>query len=181
MGRKGQAALAYLPPVEIVAAAGSTYSIESFKAALNKVAQMQEEETADGTYSAEKCLMDNPFSSCTWDIVVAIGNVAGDYQLTFDSESISTVTAIGRPALASRRAVDIAIVATTNEFTVRSAMAAVNFVEMLEDRVAETGTGSTGDGTYTDTVVYGNTPFESFTWTIAKAGNVYTLTPTANS
>lgn len=177
----GRPALTYLPPAEIVVAAGSTFSIDSLKAGLEKVAQMQEEGTADGTYSAVKCNMNNPFSSCTWDIVVADGNIAGDYQLTFDSEDIAVVSTIGRPALSSRRAVDISIVATTNEFTVRSAMAVLSFVEQLEDDVASTGVSATGDGTYTNHVVSGTNPYESFTWTVAKTANAYVLTPTASS
>ncbi len=181
MGFTSIPALSYLPPVEIVVAAGDTFAIETLKAGLNKVAEMQDRGTPDGTYTATKCLTDSPFSVAVWDIVVAIGDVAGDYQLTFSSEEIGEVTSIGRPALSSRRKVDVSIVATTNEFTVRSAQAALNQVEKFEDAVASTGVGATGDGTYNDLQVKGSTPFETYVWTIQKTDNVYVLTPTANS
>lgn len=179
---KGIPALSYLPKIEIAVAAGSTFSIESLKAGLNKVAQMQEESTPDATYLAEPCLMDNPFSKCTWDIIVSAGNVAGDYQLTFDTEEISKETTIGRPALASRRSVDISIDASTAfEFTARSAQSAVNLIEHFEDLVASTGDGSAGDITTTDLIARGPTPFDEYVWNVNKLGNVYILVPTANS
>lgn len=291
---KGVPALTYLPKTEISVASGDSFSIESLKAGLNKVATMQEEETAAGTYADEKCLMDNPYSTCIWDIVVAAGTdtaatgtvtcataiandtvtvngllytgVAGTksdntefsidtsdtatatdlaasitndtrtgtigdvtavsavavvtmtsdlqgsagnavtlvssdggtlavsgsgtftggtdaaiYQLTFDSEDITTITTIGRPALTTRRLLDISIVASSNQFTVRSAQAALNLVDKFEDAVASTGTGTTGDGTYTDLIAKGPTPYQEFIWDIIKADDVYTLTPTVNS
>lgn len=179
---KGNAALTYLPAKEIVVAAGSTYSVEALKAGLYKVAQMQNEGTSDGTYSAEPCGMSNPYSTCSWDIVVADGNVAGDYQLTFDAESNSlSGDAINRTALSTRRAIDFGLAANTNEFTVRSVLAVVNFIEKLEDKVAQTGVSATGDDTYTDVVLKGFTPYETFGWTVTKLGNVYTVVSTATS
>ena len=178
----GIPALTYLPQIEIAVASGSTFAIETLKAGLNKVAQMQEEETPDATYLAEKCLMDNPYSTCTWDIVVQIGNAAGDYLLTFDSEDITTITTIGRPALTTRRLLDISILASTAfEFTVRSAQAALNLVDQFEDAVAQTGVGTTGDGVFTNLIAKGPTPFQEFLWDINKADGVYILTPTASS
>lgn len=178
---KGIAALTFLPPVEIVVAAGDTYSVEALQAGLNKVAKMQSEEVADGTYTATKCLMNSPYSTCAWDIVVAAGNVAGDYQLTFDSESNFENSAIGRAALSTRRPIDFGLAATTNEFTVRSVLAVVNFIQKLEDKVAETGVAATGDGTYTDINLKGTTPYETFQWTVTKLDDVYTVVATAGS
>lgn len=179
---KGNAALTYLPAVEIVVAAGSLYSVEALKAGLRKVAKMQTEGTEDGTYTAEPCLMSNAFSSCKWDIIVSAGNVAGDYRLTFNSESnFLSDDAINRTALSTRRPIDFGLAATTNEFTVRSVLAVVNFIEKLEDKVASTGVSATGDGTYTDVKCKGFTPYETFNWTVTKLGAVYTVVATATS
>lgn len=179
---KGNAALTYLPAVEIVVAAGSTYSVEALKAGLRKVAQMQNEETPDGTYTAEPCGMSNPYSTCAWDIVISAGDILGDYRLTFNAESNSlSGDAINRTALSTRRAIDFGLAANTNEFTVRSVLAVVNFIEKLEDKVAQTGVSATGDGTYTDIVLKGFTPYETFGWTVTKLGAVYTVVSTATS
>ena len=178
---KGIAAMAFLDPVEIVFASGNPCSIPAIKAALGKVAQMQLEGTADGTYTAEKCLMDNPYATCTWDIVVAIGNVAGDYQCTFNSETTFQTDPLNRAALSTRRPIDFGLAANTNEFNVRSVLAVLNFIEKLEDEVAQTGNGATGDATYTDIVLKGTTPYESFQWTVTKLGSVYTVVSTAGS
>lgn len=179
---KGNAALTYLPAVEIVVAAGSTYSVEALKAGLRKVAQMQNEETPDGTYTAEPCGMSNPYSTCAWDIIISAGDILGDYRLTFNAESNSlSGDAINRTALSTRRAIDFGLAANTNEFTVRSVLAVVNFIEKLEDKVAQTGVSATGDGTYTDVVLKGFTPYETFGWTVTKLGAVYTVVSTATS
>ena len=177
----GASALSTFPAMEIAVASGDTFPIESLRAGFNRVLQMQEEELADGTYAAEPCLMDNPFSSCVWDFVVAAGNVAGDYQLTLNSESISTTTPIGRPALGSRTVLDVAFVPNTNNFTVRSGQAALNLVERFEDAVAVSGTGCTSDGVYTNLKAKGPTPYDEYLWDITKSGNVYTIAATASS
>jgi hypothetical protein len=174
-------ALSYLPPVEIAVAAGSTFSARSLNALLNKVAQMQDQGTPNGTYNNERCNTTSPFSQATWNIVVNIGDAGGDYQCTFVSEVDPQSDPIGRPALSSRRDLDISIVANGNEFTVRSAQAALNQVLKFEDKVAQTDNGAQGDGTYTDLPINGPTPFEQYVWTIQKTGNVYVLTPTVNS
>jgi UTP-glucose-1-phosphate uridylyltransferase len=178
---KGIAAMSYLDPAEIVFASGNPCSIPAIKAGLNKVAQMQQEGTADGTYSAEPCLMNQPFASCSWDIVVADGNVAGDYQLTFNAEETFRSDSLNRAALSTRRPIDFGLAANTNEFTVRSVLAVLKFIEKLEDKVAKTGVGATGDATYTNIVLNGSTPYESFTWTVTKLGDVYTVVSTASS
>lgn len=289
---KGIPALTYLPKTQISVASGDTFSIRTLKAGLNKVAQMQEEETPVGTFANVKCLMDNPYSTCIWDFVVASGtgtfatgtvtfataivgntvtangllytavsgapaedefnidtgddeaatslaaqitadtrsgtlgdltavsasevvtmttDVSGidgnlvtlissgatvavsgsgfltggvsvaNFQLTFDSEAITEITTIGRPALTTRRLLDISIVDNEFTFTVRSAQAALNLVDKFEDAVAETGTGTTGDGAFTDLIAKGPTPYQQFIWDITKADGVYVLTPTATS
>ena len=178
---KGNAALTYLPAAEIVVSEG-TNSVEALKAGLYKVAQMQNEGTADGTYAEVPCGMSNPYSTCSWDIVVAAGNVSGDYQLAFHAESNSlSGDAINRTALSTRRAINFGLEANTHEFTVRSVLAVVNFIEKLEDKVASTGVSATGDATYTDVACKGFTPYETFNWTVTKLGNVYTVISTATS
>lgn len=178
---KGIAALTYLPAKELVFAAGNPCSIPAIKAGLNKVAQMQQEGTADGTYSAEPCLMNQPYANCTWDIVVADGNVAGDYQLTFDAEETFRTDPLNRAALSTRRPIDFGLAANTNEFTVRSVLAVVKFIEKLEDQVAKAGVGATGDGTYTSVDLKGHTPYETFEWTVTKLDDVYTVVSTSGS
>lgn len=108
-----------------------------------------------------------------------------DYQAAFVSE-VSNLSddAKGRLALSTRRLIDIEMDITTDasfQYSFRSFLAAIKFIESLEDKVAETGVGSTGDATYTAAVLNGATPYESFTWTITKLGNDYSLVPTATS
>lgn len=176
---KGKAALSYLPEIKIVSPSGDLVGIESFKAVLNKIARYQEEEAADTTDTSVPCLMENPFSSTTWDITISGSGAV--YTIAFDAEELNTVTTIGRPALATRRSVDIEIETSAFTFTVRSALAVIGFVEKLEDRVAKSGNGATGDATYTTYTVKGITPFESYDWTVVKSGAVYTITPVAAS
>ena len=70
---------------------------------------------------------------------------------------------------------------SADRFTVRSLMSVIKFIEKLEDKVASTGVGATGDATYTNVVLNGATPYERFTWTVVKLANLYTVTPTATS
>jgi len=106
------------------------------------------------------------------------------FQCTFQSE-VSNLSddAKGRTALSTRRLIDLDLNVTDNThlFSVRSVLAVINFIEKLEDKVAETGSGAEGDATYTDVVLKGATPYETFTWTVTKLANLYTVTPTATS
>ena len=178
---KGIPALAYLPSTTMaIAASGGNCSVGALKAALNQVEKFQEEDTPNGTYSSVVCRTDSPFSSATWNFTIAkASNTA--YLMTFVSEVSSQISTIGRPALTTRRLIDPVMAANTNSHTVRSLKAAVNFVEKLEDLVAVSGTGSTGNGTYTNVGVKGDSPFETFNWTIVKAGNDYTFTAVSGS
>jgi hypothetical protein len=107
---------------------------------------------------------------------------ASDYTVTFVSETGSTgSSSINRPALSQRRLLDVEIVLNGFDCTVRSAIAATNFIEKFEDKVASTGTGTALDGTYLNQRVGGLTPYENYIWSIEKANAVYTLTPTLNS
>lgn len=117
-------------------------------------------------------------------IVMSGATLAGgvDFQCTFQSENSSlSGDSIGRTALSTRRLIDVDLNFSANRFTVRSLLAVVKFIEKLEDKVASTGVGSTGDATYTDVVLNGVTPYERFTWTVTKLDNDYTVTPTASS
>jgi hypothetical protein len=178
---KGIAAMTYLEPTEMAFIAGSPCSVDAIKSALNKVAHMQLEETADGTYTAEKCLMSNPYSTCNWDIVVAQGDITGDYSLTFNSETTFQTNSLNRAAMSTRRPIDFGLAANANEFTVRSVLALLRFIEKLEDAVASSGDSATGDATYTDASLKGTTPYETFNWTVTKLGDVYTAVSTATS
>lgn len=178
---KGIAAMSHLAPAEIVFAAALPCSVPAIKAGLNKIAKMQQEGTADGTYTAEKCLMNQPFATCTWDIVVSDADILGDYRMAFNAETTFEVNSNNRTALSTRRPIDFGLAANTNEFTVRSVLAVVKFIEALEDKVAKTGIGATGDGTYTDVVLNGSTPYETFGWTVTKLDDVYTVVSTSAS
>lgn len=280
-----QNALTYLPEIIVVNPSGSNYSLKSLKGAIYKVAQMQKDEVGAGTYNDLVVNSSNPFTKSIWDIVVTTPGT-DTYTLSFDSEDIVKVDGVYAPtALSSRRQVDVEIKNESESFTVRSLLAALRFVEGLEDKkdvngvatgtvtadtaiVADTVTvngvvytavsgtksdntefsidtgdnetaadladsinndtregagvvsasasgavvtltsntkgedangitlassdstlavsgatlsGAGGDGTYTQVTLNGFTPFETFEWTIEKAGNVYTLTPLAGS
>lgn len=120
-------------------------------------------------------------------IVISAAVLSGgvEYQCTFQSE-VSSLSdgAKGRPALSTRRLIDLDLNVVgdpTHVFSVRSVLSVINFIEKLEDKVAETGNGAIGDATYTDIDLKGATPYETFVWTITKLANLYTVTPTATS
>lgn len=126
-------------------------------------------------------------TSADGTIVISAAVLSGgiEYQCTFQSE-VSSLSdgAKGRPALSTRRLIDIDLNVTadpTHLFSVRSVLSVVNFIEKLEDKVAESGNGAIGDATYTAIDLKGATPYETFVWTITKSGNDYTVTPTATS
>jgi hypothetical protein len=90
----------------------------------------------------------------------------------------------GRPALSTRRTIDLELDPTTDSsfnFTLRSLLSVIKFIESLEDKVAQTGVGSTGDATYTAIDLNGATPYETFNWTVTKLADLYTIVPTATS
>ena len=86
---KGFAALSYLPQTTIaILTGGADCSIEAFRAGLTKVARMQEEETADGTYANEVCRTSDPFTTATWDIV------KGAASATFATGTVTLASAV---------------------------------------------------------------------------------------
>ena len=108
-----------------------------------------------------------------------------DYAPVWTSE-VSNLSdgAKGRPALSTRRTIDLALDPTVDSsfgFSLRSLLSVVKFIEKLEDKVASTGVGSTGDDTYTAMDLVGSTPYETFNWTVVKLADLYTITPTATS
>lgn len=185
MATKGIAALSSLPPKEITFGSGVIFrpcSIDALRAAAKKITQLQDEGTPDGTYNGVVANKNKPFGTVTLNIVIADGNSAGDIQVTVVSETGDPVVGgIGKAALSERRLLYFGLSTTGNEFTVRSLIAVINFVEKLEDLVAQSGDSNAGDGTYTNIVLKGVTPFESYVWNVTKSGATYTITPTANS
>lgn len=177
---KGISGLSYLPPLEIHLDDFAPCSTESIKSALQHVARMQADGLVDGTYN-ERLTMNTPYSTCDWGLVVQQGNVAGDVLLVSVTEDTQSTDSIGRAGLTTRRKVDVGTSINGNEFTVRSLLAAINFVDKLEDEVAETGSEVSTNGTYTDILLSGPTPYRQYKWTIVKSGIVYTLTPTTES
>lgn len=178
---KGIAALAYLPQVDLDLPAGNAAaSLEAFRGLANKIAQFQSEERGPGTYNGEVATGNNPFHKSVWNIIVT-GGGGVNYTCTFVSEVSSQDLGPGRAALSTRRAVDIHKAASANRCTMRSFLAVLNFIELIEDRVAQTGSGSAGDATYTAVPLRGSTPFKTYEWTVVKLADLYTLTTTENS
>jgi hypothetical protein len=134
-----QNALTYLPAINIEAPSGDSVAIESLKGALYKIAEMQKDEVADGAYTNVKGASADPFNSSLWDVTIATGT----YTLAFVSEIITLNSGLYKnPALSARRPLDIEIVANANAHTVRSALAALKFVDKLEDIAAVSGFAS---------------------------------------
>lgn len=177
---KGIAALAHLPQVDIILPAGNAAtSLEAFKALAFKIAQMQSESTADGAYTGEVAVGADPFFKSVWDITIA--DSGETFTCVFVSDDNPNGDAQGRAALSTRRSIDITKLTSVNNASVRSFLAVLAFIERLEDKVAATGTGTSGDLTAETFSLRGTTPFESFEWTITKADAAYTLVTTANS
>jgi hypothetical protein len=176
---KGIAALAYLPQIDLVLPTGNAVaSIEAFRGLANVIAKMQADGVADGTYTGVLARGNNPYDSSIWTIVKATGTT---FTCTFVSEVSTSTSADGRAGLSTRRPIDILKVTTANDCTVRSFLALLNFIEGIEDRVAETNSGAAGDATYTAVALRGHTPFKTYTWTVTKLAALYTLTTTATS
>ncbi len=179
---KGIAGLAYLPAINLILnAPPSAVSIEAYKALCHKIAQMQSEEIADGTYNGIKVGGADPFAQSEWNIVVSASGATYSAFYVDATDNKASTSAVGRAAYTTRRKITITKATDTDLVTMRSVLAVLNFVEKLEDKVAETGVGSTGDATYTDQLVKGNTPFKTYEWTVTKLAAAYTLTATANS
>ena len=179
---KGIAALAHLPKLDFVFPTGNAAaSIESFRALEGKLAEMQAIGTldTDATYNGVIALHNNPYDSSEWNIVISGSGTT--VSCFFVSETINEQSALGRAALTTRRAVDILKNTAAETYSLRSFLALLNFIESIEDRVAESGSGATGDGTYTTISLRGNTPFESYEWTVVKLADLYNCTSTANS
>jgi len=180
---KGIAALSYLPPISIVVDGSEGGSIETMKSVARLVARFQNEEIADGSYSSVRAKSITPYHSVAADVVVAsAGAEISAALVAVDTQELSSLDALGRAALSTRRLITVDLPnAGGLTFTVRSLLSVLNFVEKLEDRVAQTGDPAEGDATYTDISVKGHSPYESFVWTVVKLADAYTLTPTANS
>tara|TARA_R110002073_G_scaffold144403_2_gene296499 strand:- start:4203 stop:4751 length:549 start_codon:yes stop_codon:yes gene_type:complete len=171
---KGVAALAYLPEIDLVLPTGNAVaSIEAFRGLANLVAKMQADEVADGTYEGAVARGNNPYDSSVWDIVISDSGTT--FTCTFVSEEVIQNTgAVGRAALSTRRKIDI-LKLTGVDIDMRSFLALINFIEKLEDQVAQTGTATTADDDYVGLSLRGNTPFKTYSWSIRKANAVYTV------
>ena len=178
---KGIAAMSYLPAIDINLDASAGGSIEAIKAICKKVANFQVQETADGTYSGVPVNVGNPYNTVIAEYIVASSGAEITVELTGSAADLQEVGSLGRAALSTRRDLTISTSVSALTFTVRSLLAVLNFVNSLEDKVASTGVSATGDATYTDIVVKGQTPYESYTWTVVKLAADYILTATANS
>jgi len=177
---KGVAALAYLPQIDLVLPTGNAVaSVEAFRGLANVIAEMQADGVANGTYDGVVARGNNPYDSSVWDIVITNETT---FTCDFVSETSSVeLGSIGRAALSTRRPIDILKASTVNDCTVRSFLALLNFIEGIEDRVASTGSGATGDATYTALAIRGNTPFKTYEWTVTKLAALYTVATTENS
>lgn len=172
----GTPALSYLSSIEIDMTATGTQAIESIRAVFNKIADSQVDNLT-GFSATAKCLMENPYVTCSWDLAEA----TLIYTVDFDSESVTTISTIGRTALTSRRGITLGVVSNGNTYTIRSAQAVLNLIEKFEDVVASTGNTAAGDGSHTNILAIGASPYESYVWNLVKSNAVYTATPTASS
>ena len=136
----GVPALTYLPQTQITVASGDTFSIESLKAGLNKVAQMQEDATPAGTYTAQKCLMNNPYSTCAWDIVVAGGS-------TFATGTVTAATVLANDTVTINGLVYTAVAgvkADNTEFSI-DGTDTVDAADLADSIQNDTRSGTIGD------------------------------------
>lgn len=178
---KGLAALSYLPAVDIQLDASGTHTLEAIVACVHAGAKAQLEGLADGDYNGVPTNI-TPYNQGVCDISVAASGAEFTIAPVTSSNDLPVTGGVGNSAMSARRNVTVALANGGNEtFTFRSLLALLNFVGKLEDRVAETGNGAEGDATYTDIIVKGHSPYETFQWTVVKLGNAYTVTPTANS
>lgn len=177
---KGTAALAGLPAIDIVLPAGNaSLSLEGLKALAFHLGKMQKAGLPDKAYNGEIAIGSDPFFKSVWNITVDESESQYSCVLVSDSNAVSD--GIGRAALSTRRLVDVTKLTSSNNATVKSFLAVINYIERLEDLVAKTGTSSSGDMTSETVVCRGNTPFESYEWVITKSGANYTLVTNANS
>lgn len=177
---KGIAALSYLPELE-VNITSSTASPEAIKAAVKKIGQFQQEGTANGTYTGVQVGVGTPYNKVVATYVLASNVSDVTLEITASGSDLPVAGGLNRAALSTRRDITVSTSEDPENCTVRSMLAALSFVQKLEDQVASSGDGATGDGTYTDISVKGHTPYESYVWTVVKSGSTYTLTSTANS
>ncbi|QQV89705.1 structural protein [Cellulophaga phage Calle_1] len=178
---KGIAALSYLPKVDILfPAENAACSTDALKGAALLVSKLQANGTADGTYSDLISKGNSPYSASKWTVVVADSGTT--FTCTFVEEETIQSGASGRSALTTRRPVSL-VRATggTFDFNTRSVLALVNFIEKMEDKVAQTADVNAGDGTLTELTLRGFTPFDAFVWTITKLDDVYTVVSTEGS
>lgn len=113
------------------------------------------------------------------------GGTTYEYDLNafVSGDTNANSSAIGRPALSQRRLIEITLDPADTGFTfsVRSFLAALNYIQKFEDVVASQGDGAALDGVYTNQPVGGPTPYENYIWDITKSDISYTLNPTTNS
>lgn len=178
---KGIPALEYLPQINLVLPTGNAAaSTEAFRGLIGLLSNFLSAETVDGTYNGAIALGNTPYASSEWNI--AISDTGATYSCFFVSEiKNEDLGAKGRAALTTRRAVDILKLTDANKVSLRSFQALINFIESIEDEVAESGNGAAGDATYTAIPLRGNTPFKTYEWTVVKLADLYTVTATANS
>jgi hypothetical protein len=185
-----------LPLRNIEIGAGDAAPVRAYKGILLAIKELQRQGSdQDPEYASVPSKVPTPFSinyggseGYKFDILVDIDNgITGDYAVTPVGSAVDLgIESAETPALSSRRDIDLSIVFNNSfKYSIDSALAAMAFVEGLEEEVAKEGSGTYADGTYTDQVVGTSgkrTPFSStYEWTISKTNNAYVLTPTANS
>lgn len=175
-----RAALSSLPKVDIIFPIGNgVAAVESFKICANLVATLQIEASPDAEYALTG-LGNSPYDTADWTITIADSGTT--FTCVFLGEQVSQQDAVGRAALSTRRPIDILRVSGSSfNFTIRSLLALINWIDLIEDRVAQTGSGATGDDTYTAIPMNGNTPFNTYVWDVTKLADLYTIVSTATS
>lgn len=177
---KGIDALSAQTPFNLILAGGTAASVEAFKGLFKTISQMIADEVADAAYTNVPVAAADPLHEAVFDITVA--NSRRDFTVVLVSDSNPNAGAKGRAGISSRRPIDL-VKATdlTNLATPKAYMALLNYIEKVEDQVAQTGVGTTGDMTSETRVAKSNTPWVTHEFTLTKADAVYTVVATADS
>ena len=161
----------------------SDVSTAGVRAILNKFKELEvltadEIAVLDPSNVAQQLGMATPYSELDCSVIIDLDAVSPQAQIEVAvvGDTVPVVDSLGRAALSTRRQIKFNFNDTGNAVPVRGIQAALNFVEGLEDLVAANNDGAAGDATYTDIELAGATPYETFTATVVKLGNVYTVT-----
>lgn len=169
MARIDLNALTYLPVISLSLTASEDFSLSSLKSVLYTVEEMQARGASDGVYSSVRCKSTNPSVDSLWQITKE--------GVNFDVVFLQEDLAAGPGFLSSFRDVRVNITDNGRATTVRGALHLLDAIERMERVVEARGSDLANDGTFSNLVVKGSTPFERFFWALSKSGNQYVAEP----